>query len=403
MIKSKRQKVGLVFYDYEHWTGGTYYILNLVNALGMLPDDQKVELIAFTKNDADFQTLKNTNYPYLIRSTEIKKLDRLHFNIVERLINKITRVLIKKNLINKQLDRSVLDAIFPVQNESCALPGRDFYFGSFFDRIPKIYWIPDFQEHYLPQFFSEKEIKSRSYFQKTISERNEQIVFSSKDAQGDFKEFYPGFKADTHVLNFAVSHPPYTDLDIETLKQEFDLQLPYFFSPNQFWIHKNHMIVLKAIKILKKEGKNFLVCFSGKESDSRGHNYFETLKEFVREHGLEKHVKFLGFIDRKKQLKLMSKAIAIIQPSLFEGWSTVIEDTKAMNQYVLVSNLKVHEEQLKNNCVFFNRFDEKELSEKMKIVLEQPISKTTSDYSNNVRKFAEDFIEIIKKCSNESP
>ncbi len=40
--------------------------------------------------------------------------------------------------------------------------------------------------------------------------------------------------------------------------------------------------------------------------------------------------RFLGFIDRGEQLQLMKNSIAIVQPSLFEGWSTVVEDTKAM-------------------------------------------------------------------------
>ena len=32
------------------------------------------------------------------------------------------------------------------------------------------------------------------------------------------------------------------------------------------------------------------------------------------------------------QLRLMKESLGVIQPSLFEGWSTVIEDAKALNK-----------------------------------------------------------------------
>jgi glycosyltransferase involved in cell wall biosynthesis len=396
VIGFKRLKVGLVFYNYENWTGGTYYILNLVNALNLLPDDKKVQLIAFTENDTAFQILKNTSYPYLIKSTDIKELNVLHFNLMERTVNKISRTLLGKNIIRKRLSKKILDVIFPVSNEPCFLPGRDFYYGSFFDFIPKLYWIPDFQEHYLPQFFSEKEIEVRKKFQKAISDKKAHIVFSSKDAEKDFGNFYPGSTAKRHILNFAVSHPPYADLDGESLKKEFDINGPYFFSPNQFWIHKNQLIILKAIKILKEAGERFVVVFSGNETDSRGHDYIGTLKKYVKENSLEAYVRFVGFIDRKKQLKLMSEAEAIIQPSLFEGWSSVVEDSKAMSQYVVSSHLNVHKEQMQHNYCFFDPHAEADLSKKLKFVLNTPISKIKIPYTDHILKFGEDFIHIVK-------
>ena len=45
---------------------------------------------------------------------------------------------------------------------------------------------------------------------------------------------------------------------------------------------------------------------------------------------IKKYISILGFISRQDQLSLMRDAIAVIQPSLFEGWSTVVEDCKAI-------------------------------------------------------------------------
>ncbi|MEO8352985.1 MAG: glycosyltransferase, partial [Chthoniobacteraceae bacterium] len=46
-------------------------------------------------------------------------------------------------------------------------------------------------------------------------------------------------------------------------------------------------------------------------------------------------------------------AIAIIQPSLFEGWSTVVEDARALGRPCLLSDLGVHREQNPPGAHFF--------------------------------------------------
>jgi hypothetical protein len=93
----------------------------------------------------------------------------------------------------------------------------------------------------------------------------------------------------------------------------------------------------------------------------------------------------------------MKNSIAIIQPSLFEGWSTVVEDAKAMNQYIIASKINVHIEQLKTNVSFFNPNDSNELSNILETVIRNKILITKYDYHNNILKFANDFMNIIKQ------
>ena len=57
---------------------------------------------------------------------------------------------------------------------------------------------------------------------------------------------------------------------------------------------------------------------------------------------------------RAEQLLLMKYAQAVIQPSLFEGWSTVIEDAISLQVPVIASNLPVNIEQLGDRGVYFD-------------------------------------------------
>lgn len=117
----------------------------------------------------------------------------------------------------------------------------------------------------------------------------------------------------------------------------------------------------------------------------------------MKENHLENDIKILGFIDRKEQLCLMQHSYAIVQPSLFEGWSTVVEDAKALNKFIFVSNLDVHLEQQPKNACFFNATNEDELVEKLMNV--KPTAEPY-DYSENRKQFAIDFLEIIRKYPN---
>jgi len=57
-------------------------------------------------------------------------------------------------------------------------------------------------------------------------------------------------------------------------------------------------------------------------------------------------VQLLGVIPRADQIQVLRCAAAVVQPSLFEGWSTVIEDAKALGRPVIASDIAVHREQL---------------------------------------------------------
>jgi glycosyltransferase involved in cell wall biosynthesis len=49
----------------------------------------------------------------------------------------------------------------------------------------------------------------------------------------------------------------------------------------------------------------------------------------------------------------MRGSIAVLQPSLFEGWSTVVEDARVVGRPVILSDIAVHREQNPPGARFF--------------------------------------------------
>jgi glycosyltransferase involved in cell wall biosynthesis len=91
----------------------------------------------------------------------------------------------------------------------------------------------------------------------------------------------------------------------------------------------------------------------------------------------------------------MKYARAIIQPSRFEGWSTVIEDAMAMNQPVIVSDLEVNKEQLGEKGVYFDIEDSQHLAQLIDADI-KVLRVTDYNYSEKLLKFAKIFIDLLK-------
>ena len=382
---AERTKIGIAVVGGENWAGGYYYILNTLKALDTLSVEDKPEIYIFYTDFANLHLIKEINYPY-ISYLPLEKSLSVALKLANRISNKFIGHLVFKS---KPYSLKTVKFIFPY-NYPWIFPSLD--------KLNKIYWIPDFQHIYYPIFFSEDEIKKRDHMITKISETTDGLVLSSQSSFNDYKKAYPHYKNKIYVIPFASILPNFSSINWQTLKAKYQITEPFFFVPNQFWKHKNHIIVLKALHLLKMQEIKVLVLFSGKEDNYNDHNQSSILKKYVKENDLKEYVRFLGFIDRKEQLSILKHAVAVVQPSLFEGWSTVIEDSKALNQFVIASDISVNREQLTNNCYFFNPTDEQNLADLLKKIIQSPPEIKILDYSINIERYA----ELLKKlCLNK--
>ena len=378
---AQRRRIGIIYTYDENWIGGTYYIQNLISALNNLPESSLFELVIFTENNEHYTELKNsTHYPFLVRGSHVVRL-----SLIKRMVNRIGRAITNQNIFSVLI--SDIAWVFPGNNERLFKKDQPF-----------LYWIPDFQENYLPEYFSPQEITRRKQIQANIIKTGKYILFSSQSARNDFNEIYPLNNLNQFVLNFAVTHPELKECFSKMDK--FNIPRLFFICCNQFYKHKNHITLFKAIQLLKKEGHDICVVFTGKEHDERHPEFFKEIIEMIQVLEIENQVKLLGFINREDQLCLMKNAVAIIQPSLFEGWSTVIEDAKALRAKVIASDINVHREQLNSYglSLLFGATNEIELAKCLLTI--GKIDAVVPDYRKNVIVFAENFRMIIDNISN---
>lgn len=371
----KRIRLGLVYIWDETWLGGKYYLQNLMIALNTLHDDNKPLINLYCLSEKSFRDFQvNTKYPYLEKT--IVKIGFLN-KICKKLLSFFSRqALLRINMfpLNK-----ADDLIFPVNS------------GSHSDKM--ISWIADFQEKHLPQYFKKSEIAYRNILVRSTCKRGIPIVFSSYDSQNDFKHYYGEFiNHPTFVVHFAVNQPDISSVKIDKVLDKYGINKSYMICPNQFWQHKNHLFLFKAFKKCLDKGLKLQLVCTGRMEDYRCPEYIERIKSFLEDNQLEQDILTLGVIDKLELLCLMKHSYAVIQPSMFEGWNTTVEDCKAMNKFIFLSDLRVHREQIKQNVCFFDFRDEDDLVEKLMTVIPK---EDFFDYSDCVHQFGKDFLKII--------
>ena len=382
----KRKRLGIRFdISYKTATGAVIYFMNIINALRVLPDDEKPEVYAFVSPDAPVEMIREIDYPYLTI------LPIKYPPLWQRALNRIYRKIVNGKKFNlftaPTYTGEMLDAVL-----SLVIPSEDI------NTRKQLLWIADLQIYHLPDNYTAEEIKLNHNLQVKILKGGYDIVLCSQWCIDDFNLIFPGHKSAMHRLRFTTNHPNFSNLNPEEIKKKYHITHPYFIVSNQFWIHKNHIAVLKAINTLKEEYPDICCIITGhpKVMSSKSKGYVEGLTGYIKENKLEKHIQFLGLIPREDQLCLMKNSLAIVQPSYFESWNTTVEDAKALGKFIILSDLTVHKEQISENVYFFNPDKASELAAGMKMVLQQhPMNIVPYDYDKDVKAYAKSIVKML--------
>lgn len=136
------------------------------------------------------------------------------------------------------------------------------------------------------------------------------VVVNSEEIKSRLCSLYGINSSRTCLVPFSIS--PFMGKPTTLTSLNDELPHDFFFYPAQFWSHKNHIRILEALHLLKREGKAFNFVFVGSERNST-----EYLNKVVCDFGLEKQVLFLGFVTSEKIDRLYRACRAVVMPTYF--------------------------------------------------------------------------------------
>jgi glycosyltransferase involved in cell wall biosynthesis len=228
-------------------------------------------------------------------------------------------------------------------------------FGALWPRplpVPTVVTLVDIQEVIYPEYFTAQDLFNRHFHYKGSTKMADRIITISEFSRQTIVTHH---KISPHKI--GAIHLCADDLFYQESEEIYPSNTPlsngeYIFYPANFWQHKNHDRLLKALKWLKTEkGLHVNAVFTGHEVA----NGFPIAAK-IKEYGIEDQVNYLGYLPVEQIVQLYSKAKFMVFPSLYEGFGMPLIEAMAAGCPVAASNLTSLPEIGGNAADYFDPF-----------------------------------------------
>lgn len=265
------------------------------------------------------------------------------------------------------------DAVFP----AVLSLGTDF-------SVPWVGYIPDFQHRHMPHFFTVQECRLRDQIFGCLIRDTNTMSVNSRAVAEDIKRFYPTSTCKVFVLPFApIPDLKWLESNQTQIREKYNLPDRFFLISNQFWIHKSHITAFEALQSLHRSSafRDVELICTGTTQDFRWPDYFAELMKKVELMGLSTSIRILGKIPKLDQIEVMKQAVAVIQPTLFEGGpgGGSVYDAVAVGIRVAASDIPVNREIKNPNIHFFKAGSSDDLVRLLGEMLNSPYTRPTVD------------------------
>lgn len=291
------------------------------------------------------------------------------------------------------------------------------------DNIDVVYFLAPFYQHVsvpifttvwdlghrsitpFPEVSANGNFIARESLYSTFLPMSSRIIVGNSAGKDEISKYY-NIDSNRVILNpLPTPAYVYNTLSDESILQKLHIKKSsYFYYPAQFWAHKNHIRILKAVDILKNKGVNVKVVFSG--SDKGNEPY---IKEQVRKFVLDENIIFAGFLNTSEVVALYKNAIALIYASLLGPDNLPPLEAMALKCPVIVSDIPGHRIQLKDSVSYFDPYNEFQLAELMENFLSGVVPETklrnaevlaksysSEKYISNIIKMFDDFASTLE-------
>ena len=179
-----------------------------------------------------------------------------------------------------------------------------------------------------PEFLKKRDVIIRNVIYQNSANSADFIIASSKTMKKEFISLM-GLKASKIILiNEGVDENYSLKVKNKKIKQK------YFFYPAQFWMHKNHLQLIKEFMKFKMKRKSKIKLYlCGKKK-----KYFKKVEKYIKSNKI-KDVIYLGELSSNNLKKYYINCEAVVMPSLYESSSLVILEAISNKKIVVASNI----------------------------------------------------------------
>lgn len=379
-------KIGIFLSENKFIGGAHQYSEVVIDSLRKF-DKSKFQIYAIVQNVAWLKILPNRFKKIIVQENNFTKLLSTIYNYfdINGYGNKIINHLIYKKI--KIINSQNFDLIiFPAQNRE-----------SYLVKCKTLVTVHDLMHRYEGQFqeFDKNEFNRRERKYKQISKNATAILVDSKMGKKHLIESYNTKGSKIHIL-------PFVSKNFDKIKMNNKLKLPkkFLFYPAQFWEHKNHINLIKALKILNNEFKNNVnLILTGSKK-----NYYYEVISLIKELKLTKKIHILNYVDDRTIKTLYKKAQCLAFVSFCGPTNIPPLESIKLNCPVVCSDVYGMREQLNNSAIFVNPKDPRDIAKKINSLIKNKSKKnklikkgSRLDSKNNLFTFKANLVSSVNK------
>jgi glycosyltransferase involved in cell wall biosynthesis len=193
-------------------------------------------------------------------------------------------------------------------------------------RVPFVVPIFDLNHRLQPEFPEVSafgETNSREYFYINTCRFATLVLVDSEKGKADVLRFY-GDLIDEDRIRILPYYPPIEGRELpdqsqlDHVRSKYNLPQRYFFYPAQFWPHKNHKLILQAIKLIADQtGEIIPIVFCGAYWSYIMATNFKEVMAMAAQFGIADHVRYLGSVPDEDMAALYTLSTGLVMPTFF--------------------------------------------------------------------------------------
>ncbi len=236
--------------------------------------------------------------------------------------------------------------------------------------VPMVNNLHDLQQFHYPEFFSTEELDFREKFYRKSAEFSERVIVSYQHVKDDIVKYYGISPDKIDVCPFGMIEVPTVDISsFERLKIKYRLPDRYLLYSAGTWRHKNHIGLIKALKLLREKHRIEieLICTGYQYPD-----FFPEIERFIQELKMTECVHFLGYLPEEEMPLLLTNATLAVIPTLYEAGSFPLYEAMARQVPVICSNVTSLPETIGDARFIFDPTDIEQMASKIAEMLNNP-------------------------------
>ncbi len=234
--------------------------------------------------------------------------------------------------------------------------------------VPLIHDI-SFQSH--PEWFSPKHGAAMRLLTKLTAYKAKKIVTCSMQGKKEMIRYYGDqVEKKVEVVYWAPEEKFQPDTNgkaKDIIAKKYEIKDPYFLFIGSFFKRRNIPIMLKAFQNFLEKFKNYKFVMIGNDADAP-----PSISSLIKSHGLEDKVLYYNYVDESDLLSFLQATFCFVYPSTYEGYGLPLMEALACDVPGIRTDAETLEEIAGNGAIQVSPLNEKNLSEAMIQLAEQP-------------------------------